>query len=513
MSNFTDSLAAGIRAVDHPEAVEQDRRDRMQFKIAPLSQALQADQIRLAAFTDPKTGHAIPEHEEEYEHVMANMQNTIGQMRTLLGEKQPTAGVLDRLHIRRDLQHRVQSWQDQNKQTAASYAEGALPYEQTPEGQKETTRHKNAIEEDKVKYSPSLKLYRMKDGTTAYLDAKHPEDIPEGAAPVSLTQTAPKRVLVEGPNKEPVMAFQEGEQFFDQNHNPIPNAKPYQKPAAMQPKQGTSRQGGGNVFATLTPQGWRVTNTGELLHDFRPMPTFAETGLYEPVMSMDDSTGQMTFGVFNRRTGTTQINGTTNRPVPTPVVQQINKNMQAGLDSNNRYRTMIQSEQAARNGDQQAQLNILSQHLGMTQGAQRGARISQAMWNEAMQSAPWLETKAARWFHKDPETGDYVFDGYKSGVTLTPDQITQMVALAKQRRDIQWAQLKEAGQFYGMNIDTSQLDQPEVPEGPKTKQLRKLQNGGSGEYIYARDPEGQLHRAKKGTTLPQGWRLTNAPAN
>jgi hypothetical protein len=147
MGGFGASFSAGVRAVQNPQAAEQDRQNLLQSKVAPLSQALQADQIRLAAFTDPKTGHAIPEHEQEYEHVMANMQNTIGQMRTLLGEKQPTAGVLDRLHIRRDLQHRVQNWQDQNKQTAASYAEGALPYEQTPEGQKETVRHKNTIEE------------------------------------------------------------------------------------------------------------------------------------------------------------------------------------------------------------------------------------------------------------------------------------------------------------------------------------------------------------------------------
>jgi hypothetical protein len=33
----------------------------------------------------------------------------------------------------------------------------------------------------------------------------------------------------------------------------------------------------------------------------------------------------------------------------------------------------------------------------------------------------------------------------------------------------------------------------------------------SGDVIYARDQQGQLHRATKGTTLPQGWKLENAP--
>jgi len=29
--------------------------------------------------------------------------------------------------------------------------------------------------------------------------------------------------------------------------------------------------------------------------------------------------------------------------------------------------------------------------------------------------------------------------------------------------------------------------------------------------IYAKDPQGVTHKAKKGTPLPPGWKLTNAP--
>jgi hypothetical protein len=35
--------------------------------------------------------------------------------------------------------------------------------------------------------------------------------------------------------------------------------------------------------------------------------------------------------------------------------------------------------------------------------------------------------------------------------------------------------------------------------------------GGGGDVIYARDPQGNIHSAKKGTALPAGWQVTNAP--
>jgi hypothetical protein len=46
-----------------------------------------------------------------------------------------------------------------------------------------------------------------------------------------------------------------------------------------------------------------------------------------------------------------------------------------------------------------------------------------------------LQVKINKWFHDDPATGDKVFDGYKSGVTLTPEQMQQMVTLAHEKVD------------------------------------------------------------------------------
>jgi hypothetical protein len=93
------------------------------------------------------------------------------------------------------------------------------------------------------------------------------------------------------------------------------------------------------------------------------------------------------------------------------------------LDSAERYHVMLDAQDRGNKGDQQADVNLVANHLGMTMGLQKGARITRDAWTEAMQSAPWLQRVAAR-FDKN---------GYLSGVVLTPQQRAQMVELAKVR--------------------------------------------------------------------------------
>jgi len=104
------------------------------------------------------------------------------------------------------------------------------------------------------------------------------------------------------------------------------------------------------------------------------------------------------------------------------------------VQAQSRVETMDQNKKDALAGNQQAMLSMVANHIGMTLGAQKGARITRAVWDEAIQSAPWVDQKISKWFHTD-ENGDHVFDGYKGGVTLTPDQINQMVGLAHQKVD------------------------------------------------------------------------------
>lgn len=74
-------------------------------------------------------------------------------------------------------------------------------------------------------------------------------------------------------------------------------------------------------------------------------------------------------------------------------------------------------------GDQQAMLSLVANHIGMTLGVQKGARITRAVWEEAIQSTPWFARIAAKFDDR----------GYLSGVTLAPEQMKQMVRLAHEK--------------------------------------------------------------------------------
>lgn len=104
------------------------------------------------------------------------------------------------------------------------------------------------------------------------------------------------------------------------------------------------------------------------------------------------------------------------------LVTDADAEYQAAID---RARTMEQNLAAALKGDQQAMLSLVANHIGMTLGAQKGARINQAVWNEAVASTPWLQKIGAKFSDQ----------GYLSGVTLAPDQMQQMVGLAHEKLD------------------------------------------------------------------------------
>lgn len=134
--------------------------------------------------------------------------------------------------------------------------------------------------------------------------------------------------------------------------------------------------------------------------------------------------------------------------------------------STDRLRTMESNVAAIAEGkkngkvDQQAMLSLLANHIGMTMGAQRGARITRAVWDEARESAPWWDTKMAQFFHTDPETGDKIFDGWKTGVTLTDDQIDQMMKLSRDKVDVVTKGYKDMESHY-----QDELDSVKPPEG------------------------------------------------
>ena len=140
----------------------QQQGDQIKFALAPLSQALQADQTRLALYANPDDpAKALPGKEKEYQETLDRMTGTIGQMRTVLGQKQPNANpveagagdLLAKLHITNHLKNHVaqvrkqdaDKYATQNRSTAQSYATGALPYSMTPEGQAEAVQSADAL--------------------------------------------------------------------------------------------------------------------------------------------------------------------------------------------------------------------------------------------------------------------------------------------------------------------------------------------------------------------------------
>lgn len=109
-----------------------------------------------------------------------------------------------------------------------------------------------------------------------------------------------------------------------------------------------------------------------------------------------------------------------------------------------RYNVMTKALEPALHGDQQAMINILANHMGMTMGLQKGARMNQALIDEAQRSTPWLQGMKARFDDR----------GYLTGVTLTPEQMHQMIDLAKVRLDedkeAHQREIKAAKTGYGM---------------------------------------------------------------
>jgi hypothetical protein len=487
--NRTDANMQTIRARE---------QDALNMQLSPLQQALRADQTRLALYANPDDpSKPLAGKENEYRQTLDRMTQTIGQMRQLYGQKPQGANpveagvgnLLDSLHITNHLKNHVaqvradnaKKYGDQTAATAGAYAAGAMPFEMTPQGKQLAYQRQTEEEVQRLRNeggATSYHNFRLSDGSVVPIDTRHQTPSP-GAVEVGTAGQSPKSVQIAGTDGKPVFASLLNGKYYDQQGNEIPDAKPYVHTAAPSPKPGVS--GGKNVFALLTDKGWVNADTREPMHDFRPAPSFAQTGLYgiDMVQNADGTIGS---ALLNRRTGEfKKISGQGGTPIDPALMAQVNKSLEPAIESDTRFRVMKDAEKDALNGNQQAMLNIVANHMGMTLGQQRGTRISQAQWNEAIASAPWVDTEASKWFHTDPDTGDHVFDGYKGGVNITPTQIHQMVDLAVTRRKRQWQQAQQAGSVYGVNVPIPEdLDNPSSAlQGPVyRKNMNAKHHGG-----------------------------------
>lgn len=189
---------------------------------------------------------------------------------------------------------------------------------------------------------------------------------------------------------------------------------------------------------------------------------------------------------------------TGNVRVEQPIMGKKNKeydDTQTAVDgAKERVSTMEKNLKSALNGDQQAMLSLVANHIGMTLGAQKGARINQAVWNEAVASAPWAQTEYAKAFHDDPQTGEMVFDGWKGGVNLTPEQMKQMVNLAHERESTLEDSLKTIENRLNSGVANPSSGGPQSPDAIKNEANKKqwakapdigaIEEGSSGKHKY-----------------------------
>lgn len=114
------------------------------------------------------------------------------------------------------------------------------------------------------------------------------------------------------------------------------------------------------------------------------------------------------------------------------------------LDSAERFNVMAKNyEDAVKSNDQQAMLSLLANHLGMTMGLQKGSRITKDIINEAAKSRPWLQGIKAK----------FSGDGYLSGLTLSPEQMRQMVTLGRERFAEDLVKARNEARYLGSNDD------------------------------------------------------------
>jgi hypothetical protein len=146
-----------------------------------------------------------------------------------------------------------------------------------------------------------------------------------------------------------------------------------------------------------------------------------------------------------------------------------------------RQKTMHQNLADGLKGNQQAMLSLVANHIGMTLGAQKGARITRAVWEEATASTPWLQRIEAK----------FNGNGYLSGVVLTPDQMRQMVDLADQKVGIVKDHVDRVQQRYAKELAVKGRGRT-VSTPPSTPTETRTYQG----HTYTKQPDGSWKLAQ-----------------
>jgi len=228
---------------------------------------------------------------------------------------------------------------------------------------------------------------------------------------------------------------------------------------SKQLEEENKRREAANKERELSNQEWKEAGPGMLINT----RTGETKGQLRPQSSVEDERYRQIQQKINMRQPVTQddlawAKGYEKQKTLGPTViaaaaggrQENTQNFDVAKDTFKRYDTALDADQRlsrmeaaygkAVKGDQQAMLSLLTDHIGMTLGLQKGARITKDILNEAQQSQPWLAQMEAKFESR----------GYLSGVTLGKDQMSQMLDLGYEARDRSWGSAQDATQMYGV---------------------------------------------------------------
>lgn len=194
VDNAVGNTAAASQVEGQFDRQRQQQSEARQAQIAPLQDALRADQTRLALYANPDDPtKPLDAKEAEYNQVHDRMAQTIGQIRSLYGGKPQGANpveagvgnLLDKLHITNHLKNHVanvraenaKKYADQTGSMTSAYTAAAMPYEQTAEGQKLALQEKLRKDTQATKYAN----YMLPDGKTVVTIDENHQTPPEGA--------------------------------------------------------------------------------------------------------------------------------------------------------------------------------------------------------------------------------------------------------------------------------------------------------------------------------------------
>lgn len=214
----------------------------------------------------------------------------------------------------------------------------------------------------------------------------------------------------------------------------------YQGTAKQQPKAVTLEVGG-KPHTVIVDE-----STGKTIKDL------GETGEKPPSVNVNSGTWQLDEDpsgkpvLFNSKTGETKAapEGLQKSGTSAKGNALASKTFAPAMDSAERFNVMSNNyDDAVKNHDQQAMLSLLAQHLGMTMGGVKGAKLNKQIIEEAQNSQPFLQGIGAK-FDKD---------GYLSGVTLSQPQMKQMVDLGRQRFAEDTSKARSEARYAGVKDD------------------------------------------------------------